>query len=159
MRKEGHQRAIDALMDEYGKALDELYAQIENLQAEEMAKILDPKTDDADCKSIQSILRHVVESGHGYIVEIDRYGGGKSERQSYALPKNASAAIEALKNMYQANLDFFENNQHIPLYAKEPEKKILVRWGQRYDVDQLLEHAVMHVHRHRRQIVNFKQLL
>jgi hypothetical protein len=34
-------------------------------------------------------------------------------------------------------------------------KKIHTRWGQVYDIDQLLEHAVMHIHRHRRQIQRF----
>jgi len=31
------------------------------------------------------------------------------------------------------------------------------RWGQRYDLEQLLEHAIVHVLRHRRQIERLKQ--
>ena len=34
-------------------------------------------------------------------------------------------------------------------------KKIITSWGQRYDIDQLLEHAIVHVLKHRRQIERF----
>ena len=37
----------------------------------------------------------------------------------------------------------------------EADKKILVRWGQLYDVEQLFEHAIVHILRHRRQIERF----
>jgi hypothetical protein len=33
--------------------------------------------------------------------------------------------------------------------------KMIVRWGPQYDLEQLLEHAVVHVLRHRRQIEKF----
>jgi hypothetical protein len=34
-------------------------------------------------------------------------------------------------------------------------QKVLVRWGQRYDIEQLFEHAIVHVLRHKRQIERF----
>lgn len=159
MRKEGHQRAINALMEEYAKALDELYAEIESITAADLSKVLDQETKDPDCASIQSILQHVLRSGYAYIVEIDNYGGGNSTRQEHPKYNSSADFIDALKKMHQHNVDFFEKHQEIPLYEKDVTKKLITRWGQSYDVDQLLEHAVMHVHRHRRQIVNFKKLL
>lgn len=33
-------------------------------------------------------------------------------------------------------------------------KKINTKWGQQYDVEQMLEHAIVHILRHRRQIKN-----
>ena len=33
--------------------------------------------------------------------------------------------------------------------------KIIVRWGPQYDLEQLLEHAIVHIIRHRRQIEKF----
>ena len=33
--------------------------------------------------------------------------------------------------------------------------KMIVRWGPQYDLEQLLEHAVVHILRHRRQIEKF----
>jgi len=159
MRNEGDQRAINALMDEYAKALDELYSIIEPINSVDLAKVLDSETKDPDCVSIQSILQHVLQSGYGYVVEIDQYGGGDSKRQEHPKHESSAAFIDALKAMHQHNVDFFAERQEIPLYEKDVNKKLVTRWGQSFDVDQLLEHAVMHVHRHRRQIVNFKKLL
>ena len=34
-------------------------------------------------------------------------------------------------------------------------KKLTTRWGQMYNIEQLLEHAIVHVLRHRRQIERF----
>ena len=34
-------------------------------------------------------------------------------------------------------------------------KKIVVKWGQTYDPEQLFEHAIVHILRHRRQIERF----
>ena len=33
--------------------------------------------------------------------------------------------------------------------------KMIVRWGPQYDLEQLLEHAIVHILRHRRQIEKF----
>ena len=41
----------------------------------------------------------------------------------------------------------------------DPSKKIKVRWGQLYDPEQLMEHAIVHILRHRRQIENFLEQL
>jgi hypothetical protein len=38
-------------------------------------------------------------------------------------------------------------------------KKIITSWGQIYDMEQLMEHAIVHVLRHRRQIEKFKIVL
>jgi len=57
--------------------------------------------------------------------------------------------------MFQYNEDLFTDHPNIKLVEKNPDKKVLVRWGQRYDVDQLMEHAIMHILRHRRQIERF----
>jgi chromosomal replication initiation ATPase DnaA len=34
--------------------------------------------------------------------------------------------------------------------------KMKTRWGQVYDIEQLTEHAVVHILRHKRQIVNLR---
>jgi len=159
MRSKGDQGAINALMDEYAKALDELYAEIKDLSPEQLTKVVDHETEDEDCRSIRTILHHVLQSGYAYVVEIDKYGGGSSKRQERPVSESSGEYITALKEMHQSNAAFFEKRQDIPLYEKDNAKKLVTRWGQSYDVDQLLEHAVMHIHRHRRQIVNFKKLL
>jgi hypothetical protein len=44
---------------------------------------------------------------------------------------------------------------NIPLEEYDPSKKILTHWGQVYDIDQMMEHAIVHVLKHRRQIQRF----
>ncbi|WP_294276359.1 hypothetical protein [uncultured Chryseobacterium sp.] len=51
-------------------------------------------------------------------------------------------------------MDFFTRNPDITLEEFDQSKKINTLWGQQYDVEQMLEHAIVHILRHRRQIEN-----
>ena len=44
---------------------------------------------------------------------------------------------------------------------EQPDNSLKIKsgWGQSYDIEQMTEHAIVHVLRHRRQIEKFKQLL
>ncbi|TBO45265.1 hypothetical protein EYS08_00110 [Pedobacter kyonggii] len=61
-----------------------------------------------------------------------------------------SRLLEALKY----NEDFFIRNPDITMEEFDQSKKINTAWGQQYDVEQILEHAIVHILRHRRQIKN-----
>ncbi|AUP81600.1 hypothetical protein C1H87_11295 [Flavivirga eckloniae] len=61
-----------------------------------------------------------------------------------------------LKNMFNYNELFFKDYPNVNLEENDSEKKILVKWGQVYDIEQLFEHAIVHILRHRRQIERFK---
>ena len=60
-----------------------------------------------------------------------------------------------LNEMLRYNEKLFDDYPKLKLEETDSQKKILVRWGQQYDVEQLFEHAIMHVLRHRRQIERF----
>ena len=62
----------------------------------------------------------------------------------------------ALKKMFKFNEELFNDYPNLELYEYNPNNKIHVRWGQKYDIDQLFEHAIIHILRHRRQIEKFK---
>ena len=62
---------------------------------------------------------------------------------------------EALIKMFNYNEKLFNNYSNIILEEFDNDKKIVVRWGQSYDVEQLFEHAIIHILRHRRQIEKF----
>ena len=66
-------------LDEYEKSLNELIETINDISEKELAKIIDFETNDEDCKSIQSILTHVVQSGYTYVVEIRKWLGENLE--------------------------------------------------------------------------------
>ncbi|MEZ4886635.1 MAG: DinB family protein [Chitinophagales bacterium] len=146
--------AIGALLDEYEKTIIDLQKVIRPISNEYLVEIVDPNTDDPDCKSIHTILTHVVRSGYGYAVTIRRFLG---EKISIELPKvDSIEGFEiALNDMFRYNEKLFEDYPNISLYEHDNDKKILVSWGQRFDVEQLFEHAIVHVLRHRRQIERF----
>ena len=58
--------AVGALMDEYERAAAELVSILEKITDEEFERIRDTKTQDEDCRSIQTIMRHVIRAGYGY---------------------------------------------------------------------------------------------
>ncbi len=150
------QGAIGAILDEYEKTILELIEVIEGLSEESLAKIIDHKTEDSDCKSIQTILSHVVGAGYTYVIEIRKSLGEKIAYKK-AIQRNLVEEYKVdLLEMFAFNEKLFEDYPQIKLVEHEPSQKIKVRWGQRYDVDQLMEHAIVHVLRHRRQIERFK---
>jgi len=59
--------AIGALLDEYEKAIHELITVIHPIPENQLVTIADHETKDKDCRSIQTILTHVVESGYTYV--------------------------------------------------------------------------------------------
>ena len=59
--------AIGAILDEYEKSVEELKEVICTITQEDLVQIVDQATKDEDCRSIQTILSHVVscESENG----------------------------------------------------------------------------------------------
>ena len=155
MKKYRTNGAIGALLDEYEKAVLELQSVICNLTEDELTTIVDPITKDPDCHSIQTILTHVVRSGYCYVIEIRNWMGEKIEKVDRKKLDSIKAYQKTLSDMFQYNVELFESYPNIKLEEKTNEKKITVFWGQSYDVEQLIEHAICHILRHRRQIERF----
>jgi len=147
--------AIGALLDEYEKTIIELQKVIDVISKEELNAIADKNTEDPECKSIQTVLTHVIGSGYGYAIIIRKHFGEKAEYKDGIMLDSVEEYIAELQRMFQYNVQLFEDYPTIPLEEYDNKKKIFVRWGQRYDVEQLLEHAIVHVLRHRRQIEKF----
>ena len=146
---------VRALLDEYKKAINELISIIEPLKEQNLSMVVDNETSDPDCKSIQTILAHVVCSGYGYTIYIENSIGLNKPRLEREIYNNVEQYIDQLNLMFDYCENFFKNNTHLPLEQTDTSKKIIVNWGQQYDIEQLLEHAIVHVLRHRRQIANF----
>lgn len=159
MKEYRNNGAIGALLDEYERAIIELQKVIEEISPKELVKVVDDKTNDPDCKSIQTILSHVVRSGYGYAMEVR-----KSLNEQIDFPKgimfnSINLYQEALDNMLKYNEELFKNYSNIKIVELDNKKKIVVRWGQYYDVEQLFEHAIVHILRHRRQIEKFLRVI
>lgn len=156
IKKYRNNGAVGALLDEYEKAIEELKTVISDISKEDMVEVVDSKTEDEDCRSIQTILTHVVRAGYTYAIEVRKWRGEKLEYKNKELLGSVDKYSLALDEMFAYNIKLFEDYPSIKLEEKEPGKKMLVRWGQFYDAEQLFEHAIVHILRHRRQIERFK---
>lgn len=148
--------AVGALLDEYEKAIEELKFVIQALSNDELSQIVDNKTKDEDCRSIQTILTHVVSAGYTYVVEIRKWCGETIDYRDKVSLTTAKEYQTALDMMFAYNESLFEDYPKLKLEEMDNSKKMKVRWGQQYDVEQLIEHAIVHVLRHRRQIEKLK---
>jgi uncharacterized damage-inducible protein DinB len=145
------QGACGSLMDEYERAAFELKSLIKNVGAEEYTRIVGGES--AHCHSIQIIMNHVVRAGYGYSKYIrdalsmtalpiedkqipqSEIGGEIDEMLAYT--------AEIFEGRWQTMDEELEN-----IYFK-------TRWEVTYNIDQLFEHAIVHILRHRRQIEKF----
>jgi len=144
---------IGAVMDEYERAAADLKNLIGKISETDFVKIVDSVTQDDDCRSVQTIISHVINSGFGYANYI---------RDWFAIPKSSPERRLISQNEFSNELDKMlaytsETLQDKWEYADEEimKVKMIVRWGPQYDLEQLLEHAVVHILRHRRQIEKF----
>jgi uncharacterized damage-inducible protein DinB len=141
---------IGALMDEYERAAAELRSLVGNLSEDDFVKILDTETEDEDCRSVQTIIAHVVGAGYSYADYIRELFAIASERPPRELfpPRETAARLDALLEYTVRTLE----GRWVMSDDEIANTVIRSRWGVTYDIEQLLEHAVVHLLRHRRQI-------
>jgi hypothetical protein len=151
--------AIGALLDEYERAINDLKHVLKTITPTELITIVDKKTTDEDCRSIQTILTHVVRSGYGYAVYVRKKQGEELPFIGGQLLADIKAYKKALDNMFAFNVKLFTDYPNLTIEEFDNDKKMLVSWGQLYDIEQIFEHAIVHILRHRRQIERFLSLL
>ncbi len=140
-------------MDEYDRAAREFLGVIQSLDRVEFEKIRDSRTQDPECRSVQSVASHVVASGHSYANYIRTVFGMKT------LPRpegecDRSEIEEKLKGMMAYTVESLEG-RWLMSEAEITVVRIQSRWGPVYDLEQMLEHAIVHMLRHRRQVERF----
>jgi uncharacterized damage-inducible protein DinB len=143
---------IGALMDEYERAAGELIAIIEGLSDEEYEIVRDTQTLDEDLRSIQGILSHVVRAGYGHAGMLRNTWGLERIRWNETVPRGDARSRVAEMLAYTSAT--FNGKWDISEDEAEA-MRIQSGWGTVYDLEQLLEHAVVHMLRHRRQIERF----
>lgn len=147
--------AKGALLDEYEKVVAQLQVVLKDIPDTELAAIADPNTQDSDCRSIQTVLAHVIRAGYCYAIDIRNLQGEHLNFPERQLLISADGYIRELDHMFQYNQKVLDDYPNLKLSEKDNDKKILTSWGQLYDVEQLMEHAIVHILRHRRQIEKF----
>lgn len=146
---------VGALMDEYERAIEELNSLLQSIDGPKFREVIDPETADPDCRSIQTIMNHVVRAGYGYANSIRRQFGDPlvERKEDYGLsrPAAARAAMDEMMAYTLASTAPHKNITHEEIIANQ----FTVSWGQTYDFEQILEHAIVHILRHRRQIERY----
>jgi uncharacterized damage-inducible protein DinB len=153
MRKTYRKGAIGALMDEYERAAWEIRDLIERISEEDFVRIVDSETKDENCRSVQTIMSHVVRAGYGYANYIRKeFSAGCEPLSERLLAHNEMP--EQIDAMLRYTVETLEG--HWEMSEEEISAMAMkTRWGVTYDLEQLLEHAIVHILRHRRQIEKF----
>lgn len=146
---------IGALMDEYERAALELKSLVESVSEDDYTRIADAETKDADCHSIQTMMNHVVHTGYGYANAIRRYYSIPHEPLGKERPQIEKSAIgEEIDKVLAYTEETLDGKWEMSY--EEMSKVIIYRHTDiSEDLEQLLEHAVMHILRHRRQAEKF----
>ena len=140
-------------MDEYERVAGELRRVVEPISEEDFVRIVDAETEDEDCRSVQRIMSHVVGAGFGYADYIrDALSIGKSSPERRVL--SYQEVPERYEAMVRYTAETLEGRWEMS-YDEIAAVSMTVRWGPTYDLEQLLEHAIVHIMRHRRQIEKF----
>jgi uncharacterized damage-inducible protein DinB len=147
--------AVGALLDEYERAIQDLKTVLDTVTNDELITIVDTETNDDDCRSIQTILSHVVRSGYGYAIYVRQKQGENVAFVNRKKLDNAHDYKAALDKMFDYNVQLFADYPNLQLEEFDNDKKVHTAWGQVFDIDQLFEHAIVHILRHRRQIERF----
>ncbi len=146
---------VGALLDEYALVLKDFKKTIRKISDEDLTKIVDPNTRDTNCRTMQGILSHVVICGYYYVIRIMKNKYSAKEKE-FVIPKmvllnKISEYNKALDEMYAFTEDKIINLKESEMRTVNPNKMIKTGWGW-YDYEQILEHGIVHISRHRRQI-------
>jgi uncharacterized damage-inducible protein DinB len=144
---------VGAMMDEYERAASELKLLIGLISEDDFNRIVDTQTKDEDCRSIQTIITHVVRAGYGYADYIREVFSIPSTRPE-SVPVSYGEAVAKIDYMLAYTVQTLEGKWEM----KDEEIEgmaIKSRWGVTYNLEQLLEHAIVHILRHRRQVERF----
>lgn len=153
MSKSYRRGGVGAMMDEYERAASDLARIINGISDDEFGRERDANTTDPNCRSIQSIMFHVVRSGYRYADYLRQALSVPSERPPL-LFQARSQLLDHLRHMLSYTAETLEGRWE---YTDEQTGAVRInsRWGVQYDMEQMLEHAIVHILRHRRQIERF----
>lgn len=154
--KKYREGATGALLDEYERVIADLQQTIGDVTDKELVTIADKTTADPMCTSIQTILSHVVRCGYAYALYIQQPQKGTVTHPAIVLHPSVKDYQKDLDDFFAFTTNIFKSIQDNQLEQSDNSKKIITLWQQAYDIEQMTEHAIVHILRHRRQIEKFK---
>lgn len=152
LRHPGRSGPFGALMDEYARAADDFCRVVESFD-EARFEGVNPRND-PDTASPRAVCTHVCGAAHRYAHYIRKVRGVDFIAAYDMDPSRVGTPSDVRGLLAEAILLTEETVE--PLLDLQDEGiqaiSFVVRWGPRYDPEMLLEHAVCHLLRHRRQL-------
>ena len=152
IRHPGQSGPFGALMDEYARAAEDFCRVLEGLELERFDA--ERPSNNPNTVSARSICLHVIGAAHRYAHYIRKARGVDFVERYEADPARLRFPRD-VRALLTEGLVLAEETVEPLLKATEQEIQALsftVRWGPRYDPEMILEHAVCHLLRHRRQL-------
>lgn len=140
-------------MDEYERAALELKAILENVSEEDYSRIADAETENEDCRSIQTILSHVILCGYAYTNDIRNKSSMPFENYKKRQISKAEIGGE-IDAMLVYTAETLDGKWEM---SDDEIVNFVTASGENFteNLEQLLEHAIVHILRHRRQVEKF----
>jgi len=148
MNKQYRAGAIGAMTDEYEKALNEFTGLLNTITDSVFVRIIDNSVEE-NFQSVRNIVFHVVRSGYGYANHIRARFQNPLTKTEIRI-ENIQEAILELDKMFKYTVDTFEDKW---LLTDDDLLNTIIKtsWST-YDLEAIIEHAIVHVLRHRLQI-------
>lgn len=149
---------IGAILDEYEKALGEMKEILSKFEPDQYKVIVDSETKDENCRSVYTIMKHVCRAGLGYATSIlEEVLEKPFELPTLQLDELAqvNGSLDKVFKFNEETLSNFYSIQDDEIY----ERRFKSHWGEDYGLEQMLEHAIVHILRHRRQLEKFYLIL
>jgi hypothetical protein len=148
--------ALGALMDETARAAEEFCRLIESLPSERFMR--ERPSDDPDTISIRAICIHAIGAAHRYADYILQARGLPFVDRFQLDPARVASPLDVRPLLVEA-LGYTERALEGLYDAPDEEVARLtftVRWGPTYDPEMILEHGIVHLLRHRRQVERWR---
>ncbi len=152
IREPGLAGPFGALMDEYARASDEFCRVVEGFDAARFVSERASNTEET--RTPRAVCIHVCGAAHRYAHYI-RKARGLDFVERYQLDPERLHAPKDVRALLSEGTHLMEETVAPLRGATDSEIQALsfnVRWGPRYDPEMILEHAVCHLLRHRRQL-------
>jgi uncharacterized damage-inducible protein DinB len=156
MLKNYREGAVGALLDIYEQGITDLKSVIADIPNSALKIVIDLQTEDENCRSIQAILTHVIHSMYGYATSIHNSKKHYVERKEKINYLTIKEYLQEFSDAFSFTESVFFEIKDYELEEFDNSLKIKVAWGQFYDIEQLTEHAIVHILRHKRQIEKIK---
>ena len=152
IRHPGLSGPFGALMDEYARAAGDFCGVVESFDPARF--VAERASNNPSTVSPHAICVHVCGAAHRYAHYI-RKARGVDFVERYELDPSRLASPQDVRGLLAEAIIMTESTVEPLLGATEEEIQALsfpVRWGPRYDPEMIVEHAVCHLLRHRRQL-------